>query len=402
MSSTPPPPVRDELSLPDIGTIKSELNLPAVTEIEIEASEEAAIETQADALVEKLIALDGNQAEQREQARAAVESMAIEVQREAAHRSAMLKEPLRDLSTRAEDGGEVAVSLVGLREQIEELDPAELNFDQGWFGRLLGKLPGVGTPIRRYFARYESSQSVIDDIIHSLQRGKEQLQRDNITLTEDQKALRSATHELERASKLGQLIDQKLDYRCTRDLAQDEERKRFVEEELLFPLRQRVQDIQQQLLVAQQGFLTTEMIIRNNKELIRGVDRAINVTVNALQIAVTLALALAHQRVTLDKIQAVNETTNNLIAGTASRLREQGAEIQKQASSTSLDMSTLKQAFVDINAALEDVSRYRQEALPKMAQNILEMDQMAAEAEATIQRAEQARSHSAELAIEPN
>ena len=143
------------------------------------------------------------------------------------------------------------------------------------------------------------------------------------------------------------------------------------------------------------------MCIRDSKELIRGVDRAVDVTVNALQTAVTLALALNHQRVTLDKINAVTATTNSLIAGTAERLKTQGAEIQKQASSTALDMDVLKKAFQDINAALDDVSRYRQEALPNMAQSILEMDALAKEAEASIKKAESASSYAGQLEVDP-
>ena len=60
-----------------------------------------------------------------------------------------------------------------------------MDFDQGWFMRLLGKIPGVGTPLKRYI-KYEV-EPVIDAIIRSLNQGKEQLKRDNLTLTEDQK-----------------------------------------------------------------------------------------------------------------------------------------------------------------------------------------------------------------------
>jgi len=38
-------------------------------------------------------------------------------------------------------------------------------------------------------------------------------------------------------------------------------------------LRQRIQDLQQQLAVNQQGVLAVELIIRNNKELMKGVDK---------------------------------------------------------------------------------------------------------------------------------
>ena len=60
----------------------------------------------------------------------------------------------------------------------------------------------------------------------------------------------------------------------------------------------------------------------------------------------------------------VNETTDNLISGTAQMLKDQGAAIHKQAAGTMLSMENLKQAFVDINAALDDISRYRQDSLP--------------------------------------
>ena len=59
--------------------------------------------------------------------------------------------------------------------------------------------------------------------------------------------------------------------------------KAFVRDELLFTVRQRVMDLQQQLAVTLQGIVATEIIVRNNKELIRGVDRALTVTVSAFR-----------------------------------------------------------------------------------------------------------------------
>jgi uncharacterized protein YaaN involved in tellurite resistance len=184
------------------------------------------------------------------------------------------------------------------------------------------------------------------------------------------------------------LIDQKIDYALEREIPGEDPRRRFIEDEILFPLRQRIQDLQQQLAVNQQGVLAIEIIMRNNKELVKGVDRGMNVTVNALNVAVTVALALANQKIVLDKIDAVNKTTNRLIAQTAAQLRTQGTEIHKQASSTQLDMETLKKAFVDINAALDDISDFRKKALPQMAQSILEMDTLTKTTEAAILRME--------------
>ena len=150
-------------------------------------------------------------------------------------------------------------------------------------------------------------------------------------------------------------------------------------------------DLQQQLIVSQQGVLTLEVIKRNDKELIRGVTRALGVTLNALQIAVTLALALANQRIVLEKVEAVNKTTDQLIAENAAKLRIQGTEIHKQAASAQLSMEVLKQSFADITAAIADISKFRQEALPKMAESILDMDSMSAQAAEAINKMEQGK-----------
>ena len=391
---------RDTLAIPGVEELRAELDMALPATIEADAGANTKLDDQADQLIVQLLEIDAADNASRDDARRAMESMGISAQQDAARRSAMLNEPLKTLSTRADDGGDVAKSLIDLRIKVEDLDPGGMDFDQGWFMRIIGKIPGFGTPLKRYFSKYESAEPVIDAIIRSLNQGKEQLKRDNLTLTEDQKHMRQAGFSLEQAVKLGQILDHKLEYKLSREIPADDPRTKFVQEDLLFPLRQRIQDLQQQLLVNQQGYLTIEMIIRNNRELMRGVDRAVNVTVNALQVAVTLAMALAHQKVTLEKIQAVTQTTNSLLAGTAERLKTQGVEIQKQASATAIDMDVLKKSLADINEALEDVSRYRQEALPQMASNILEMDEMAAKAEDAIQRAEKSHKMGSRLSIE--
>jgi len=371
-------------------TIRQELQIQPPEEISAETEQDPKLEKQADDLVARLIAVDPSQVDASEVAKAAVENMGMELQEQATQRSAMLKEPIKKIADKTDDGGDVANALIDLKVQVEDLDPGKVDLEPGWFARLFGRLPGVGTPIKRYFTRFESSQTIIDSITRSLEDGKDQLQRDNLTLLEDQKFMRELTFKLERAIKLGQMIDTKLEYQISRDLAGKPEHAKFVQEELLFPLRQRIMDLQQQLAVNQQGVVTLEVVMRNNKELIRGVNRARHVTVNALQVAVTLALALANQKIVLDKVQAVNETTSDLIAGTAARLRQQGTEIHKQAGSTSLDMEKLKAAFVDIHAALDDISAYRQEALPKMSESIKDMQELTDEGEKKIRQMERA------------
>jgi uncharacterized protein YaaN involved in tellurite resistance len=101
---------------------------------------------------------------------------------------------------------------------------------------------------------------------------------------------------------------------------------------------------------------------------------------------VVVAMALANQKIVLNKIAALNKTTNKLIADTAAQLKTQGAAIHKDAAASKLDINTLKQAFADINAAIEDISKFRREALPQMASNILEMERLTGEAEEVMKK----------------
>jgi uncharacterized protein YaaN involved in tellurite resistance len=368
----------------NVESAKAELVLP-------EPDPRDELREQARAQVEQLLLVDPADDTARSAARDAVDSMGRDLQTRSATRSRMLQAPLKDISRNSEDGGEVAKSLGDLRIEVEKLDPSGLDTEAGWFTRAVGRIPGVGTPLKRYFMRYESSQTQVDAIVNSLEKGRDQLKRDNVTLRDDQQQMRELTHLLTEQITLGGALDAAVVDKLATEITSDDPRRQFIEEDILFSLRQRTLDLQQQLAVNQQGVLALEIITRNNRELIRGVDRAIDVTISALQVAVTVALALAHQKIVLDKIEAINATTSSMIAGTAERLKTQGTAIHQQASSTMLDMDALRSAFDDIDTALAEISRYRREALPTMAGTILELDQLTAETEEAISQMESGR-----------
>ena len=150
-------------------------------------------------------------------------------------------------------------------------------------------------------------------------------------------------------------------------------------------------DFQQLLVVNQQGIIAMEVIRKNNLELIRAVERSKTVTVSALRVAVTVAGALYNQKIVLEKVEMLNETTNNMIAATSRMLKDQGAAIQKQAVEANISVDTLRQAFSDTLSALDDISSYKEKALPQMAQTIQEFKAVAEEGEARLQSLEKGK-----------
>ena len=369
---------RSGLSLPPIEDIAREVVPPQPEE----APEDPQLAATADAFVRD--ALAAGEAELHRQ-REAVDTMGIELQRQAAWRSEMLQAPIRKLAHQGDEGGPVAQALLALRDKMVDLDPSRQKLSGEGLSRALAFIPGVGKPMQRYFQKYEKAQDALDAIIGDLQGGADMLRRDNLTLADDQQSLRAILTQLDRQVEIGRMIDRRL-VREAASATLPAPRRAFVEEELLFPLRQRIVDLQQQVAVSQQGVLALEVVIRNNRELIRGVDRAINVTVSALNVAVTVALGLANQRLVLDRVAALNQTTSALIAGTAQALRTQGVDIQTRAASTMLDMGQLEQAFADVLGAIDDLSRYRREALPKLDAQIDRLAALASQGGEAIRR----------------
>ncbi len=381
-------------------TIKKDLALTDNKALAAGQPVEAKLEDKANQFIDRIMNLNPQDFTGKEDNKAAVDTFGLDVQREAARKSELLKQPVKKLADRSTEGGEVANSLVNLKLKVEELDPNKFSFEPGWVSRTLGFLPGIGDPLKKYFSKFESAQDVIAAIIKSLENGRDQLQRDNVTLLEDQKGMREISTKLSQLISLSQVIDTKLQYKLDREVTPGSDQQKFLSEEILFPLRQRIIDLQQQLAVNQQGVIATEIIMRNNKELVRGVNRSLNVTVSALQVAATVAMALANQKIVLDKINSVNQTTNDLIAGTATRLKTQGVEIQKQASSASINMDTLKVAFQDMKTAMDDISQFRQKALPQMAEAVIQMDKLTSEAQASIAKMDKGNQAKPNVSIE--
>ena len=117
---------------------------------------------------------------------------------------------------------------------------------------------------------------------------------------------------------------------------------------MLFYVRQKHQDLLTQLAVSIQSYLAIDIIIKNNIELIKGVDRASTTTVSALRTAVIVAQALGNQKLVLDQITALNTTTSGpdpAHVGDAARTTPR--PIQQQAASATIGLPQLQAAFAE-------------------------------------------------------
>ena len=317
-----------------------------------------------------------------------VNEMGMKHQTALAHHSKILDQSIKTLS-HSQDGSKVADALLDLRKQVEEINPKHYDLNSsGTSGtRFFRKLMGKRNSVSRYLEKYEASSVVISDIIKNLEGGRQQLIDDNKTLDIDKQRMRNSLEGLSRAQAVGESLYRKLEEKAG-NMEADSDERRFVEEELLFALNQRIIDIQTALAVNQQGVLSYDMLMRNNSELITGINRTITITASALRVAVTTRLALNNQKKVLDAKNKVDQTTAELIADNARVLQNQGVEIQRQAASSTLDVEKLTTAFQTLNQAMDEISKFRRDSIPMMREQVIKFQELTSQAAATIERME--------------
>lgn len=263
------------------------------------------------------------------------------------------------------EGSTVGKTLLELRRTVEELDPGA---PQG-LSRWLDWLP-FGDKVEDYFRKYQSSQTQLNGILHSLRSGQDELTKDNIALNLEKTNLWAVMGRLNQYIYVAERLDTKLAARIAELEVSDPEAAKAMSQDVLFYVRQKHQDLLTQLAVSIQAYLAIDVIIKNNIELIKGVDRASTTTVSALRTAVIVAQALGNQKLVLDQISALNTTTSGMIQRTSEMLRDNSAAIQEQAASSTIGMEQLQAAFTNIYATMDSIDEFKLRALDSMSQTI--------------------------------
>ena len=297
----------------------------------------------------------------------AVRSMGDADIRKAAETSnRLLNTPVRALKEgNLTQGSKVGQTLVDLRRTVEDLDPGKDSVEK----KFLGIFP-FGKKMEDYFRKYQTSQAHLNAILHALRSGQDELTRDNVALNMEKQNLWQTMGRLNQYVYIAEQLDTKLTANIAEIEMSDPDRAKQLNQDVLFYVRQKHQDLLTQLAVSIQSYLAIDIIIKNNIELIKGVDRAATTTVSALRTAVIVAQALGNQQLVLDQITALNTTTSNMIQKTSEMLKENSARIQEQAASSTIGIEQLKSAFANIYATMDSIDEFKLRALDNMAQTI--------------------------------
>ncbi|MFF4311966.1 toxic anion resistance protein [Streptomyces sp. NPDC001507] len=305
-----------------------------------------------------------------------------EMRTAASQSNRMLERAVRSLPDKGGDAqAKVAGSLVELRRVVEDLDPRDLPASKG--RKFLSRLPG-GNQLRDHVAKYASAQGTLNRIVGSLRGGQDELRRDNAALQTERVRLWETMGKLQEYVVLTQALDTAVEQHLAR--IPDPQEADAVRADVLFPVRQKHQDLLTQLAVSAQGYLAMDVVRRNNDELIKGVERAATTTVSALRISVMLASALDHQKKVIEQVNALRGTTEDLIRGNAEMLATQSGEIQRIAADPAVGAETLRAAFQQIYRTLDAIDTYKVQATEAMATTVQSLTDELHQASAYLER----------------
>ncbi len=245
---------------------------------------------------------------ERSEAIGAVESLGRDIQQRASTAVSRLSIPLAEVSEHCDDGGAIGDALADLGAQLRSLDPAELDTERGLLARVIGKVPGVGSPLGRYLLRFDSSRPRMTSTLESLNAGRDVLARDNVTLRADQADLHELTDSVAEAAAEAQTFDDALVFAIDVELPFGDPRRPLFEDELLVIARQRISDLESTVVAIERARRVIDSVMSDNRRLIRCIDRAREATLGVMAAASTAGASDAAARVALRS--AHNEATD--------------------------------------------------------------------------------------------
>lgn len=222
------------------------LDLPRTEEIKKEVEKELAPTNEDKELIdntmkekaEMIMGVDLDSLAERREFVQVIETFGADIIKKSSVKNSILQKRMGDFSKAGGETSEISRGLADLSIKMRDLDPSALDFTK------TGPLGKIFNPIRRYFERYKTADAEIASIVKTLDKGKNMLKNDNTTLEIEQADMRDLTKQLAQRIEMGTQLDMYLSNAVENAEAagEDEEKIKFIKEEILFPLRQRLMD----------------------------------------------------------------------------------------------------------------------------------------------------------------
>jgi uncharacterized protein YaaN involved in tellurite resistance len=283
-------------------------------------------------------------------------------------------------------------ALAGLRAQIEDLNP-DRDGDLLRPRKLFGLIPLGGNRLDAYFRRHAQAVPLVQALVTQIYAARDGLQHDGVDIEAVRSKLWEAMHKLAAAAYFARTLDARLEGAVQALQASDPLRAKTLNEEALFYVRQRLQDIQTQQAVCVNGYLALDVLKKTGREMMNGCSRVATTGMSALAVAQTVARATGNQIKVMEMLGGVNSSIESLIAESGRQLNTHVEKTTQFAQNPMIGIEKLKEMFDQTFKAMDAMDDFRSKAIDVMGQNNAMIKEQLAKADQYVdrQRQQQAR-----------
>lgn len=281
------------------------------------------------------------------------------------------------------EDGPVYQAINGLRDIFEELAPGREG-DLLSPNKILGFIP-FGNKLQAYFRKFESAGSQIAKLMGELRSAQDEIRRDVAALNDMEARLWEVMGKVKEASVFAERLDQRLVGEVDRLKATDPLKAEALEQEVLFYARQALSDLLAQQAVNVNAYRQIGVLKKTGRELINGCDRMATTGMSALATAQAVARATGTQIKVMEMLRASSNAIGDLIEQTSVMLGQHVEKTAEFASNPLIAIDKLKAAFDNTTRAIDNMDKFRSQALENMAKNNAMLKEMIDGAEKEIQ-----------------
>ena len=258
-------------------------------------------------------------------------------------------------------------SLQEMRGILDELNPGKQG-DLMTTNRILGIIP-FGTKLQAYFRKFQSAGSQLQTVMTQIYASRDDMQRDAAEIEQVKARLWDAMQKLKGAIYFAEQLDALIAGRVDSLWTSDPMRAKALEQEVLFYARQNLQDMQTQMAVSVNGYLSLDVLKKTDREMVNGCNRVATTGMSALAIAQTVARATGNQIQVMEMLTGVSNTIGELVTETSRQLGNHVEKTGEFSTNPLIGIQKIQEMFDNTFRAMDAMDSFRSKAIEVMGKN---------------------------------
>lgn len=277
-------------------------------------------------------------------------------------------------------------SIQSMRSVLDDLNPGKQGGDLLAPRKLLGLVP-FGNRLQHYFRKFETASTQLQTIMGQIYAARDDMQRDAASIEVTKGKLWDAMQKLKGAILFAQKLDETVAQRIDAIKASEPLRARALEQEVLFYARQNLQDMQTQMAVNVNGYLSLDVLKKTAREMVNGCNRVATTGMSALATAQTVARATGNQMQVMEMLGGVSNTIGDLVTQTSRQLGEHVQKTGEFASNPLIGVQRIQEMMDNTFRAMDAMDTFRAQAIDTMGKNNQMLKDQVSRSEAYLDRA---------------